>query len=382
MEALLLGIYSFFVWLIFFKFKWLPWNTTSQVTVVVIPIVGLTALILFLNVYAPSSSDVRVIKYVVQVVPQVRGRVVEVPVEPNTTVEKGTVLFRIDPTPFELQVRTLEAQLAATVGSVDQLNEELRSAVSNTEAIRPKLELARMRMEQYRELADSGAGDRFALEQAEADVNGLEAELTASIATEAQLRARLGATVGDDQAEVAQIKAELANARWELQETVFHAPARGTIINLQLRPGQMATALGFQPVMTFVEDEFQVIAFYQQNELHKVQAGDEAEIALKTYPGRIIKATVNSIVWAQGQGTIPMTAPVTGTLPETGSVPVKPGRFAVRLDIAERDRDLFLAAGAIGHGAIYTQHGHHIHLVRKVILRVGAFLDWLVLKLH
>jgi multidrug resistance efflux pump len=134
--------------------------------------------------------------------------------------------------------------------------------------------------------------------------------------------------------------------------------------------------------MTFVEDQFQVIAFFNQNELHKVQPGDEAEIALKTYPGRIIKATVNSIVWAQGQGTIPMAAPMTGALPETGSAPVKAGRFAVRLDIAERDRDIFLAAGAFGHGAIYTQHGHHIHLVRKVILRVGAFLDWLVLKLH
>ena len=75
MEALLLGIYSFFVWLIFIKLKWLPWNTVSQVTVVIIPIVGLTALILLLNVYAPSSSDVRVIKYVVQIVPQVRGQV-------------------------------------------------------------------------------------------------------------------------------------------------------------------------------------------------------------------------------------------------------------------------------------------------------------------
>ena len=32
MEAILLAIYSFFVWLIFIKFKWLPWNTTSQVT--------------------------------------------------------------------------------------------------------------------------------------------------------------------------------------------------------------------------------------------------------------------------------------------------------------------------------------------------------------
>ena len=30
MEALLLGIYAFFVWLIFFKFKWLPWNTACD----------------------------------------------------------------------------------------------------------------------------------------------------------------------------------------------------------------------------------------------------------------------------------------------------------------------------------------------------------------
>ena len=378
MEALLLGIYSFFVWLIFFKFKWLPWNKISQVTVVVIPIVALTALILMLNVYAPSSSDVRVIKYVVQVVPQVRGRVIEVPIEPNSPVKKGTVLFRIDPTPFELQVRTLEAQLSATEGSVEELNEELQSAVSRTRAVRAKLDLTRKRVEQNRELVATGAGDRFALEQAEADLRQLEAELSANAAAEAQVRARLGATVGDDQAEVAQIKAQLANARWELTQTVFYAPADGTVINLQLRPGQMATALGALPVMTFVEDQFQVIALYHQNELHQVQPGDEAEIALETYPGRIIKAKVDSIVWAQGQGQIPMTQ----TLPQTGATPLPPGRFAVRLNIAERDRGLFLAAGAVGHGAIYTQHGHHIHIVRKVILRVGSYVNYLVLKLH
>ena len=50
MEIILLGIYSFFVWLIFIKLKWLPWNTASQVTVVIIPIVGLAALILLLNI--------------------------------------------------------------------------------------------------------------------------------------------------------------------------------------------------------------------------------------------------------------------------------------------------------------------------------------------
>jgi multidrug resistance efflux pump len=378
MEALLLGIYSFFVWLIFFKFKWLPWNKTSQITVVIIPIVALTTLILCLNVFAPSSSDVRVIKYVVQVVPQVRGRVVEVPVAGNNPVKKGDVLFRIDPTPFDLQVRTLEAQLATAEGSVQELDEELRTAQSRTGAIRAKLDLERLRVKQNRELADTGAGDRFALEQSEANVAELEAELRANIAAEAQVRARLGATVGDDQAEIAEIKAQLANARWEQSQTVFYAPADGTVINLQLRPGQMATALGQLPVMTFVENDFQVLAFYNQNELHQVQPGDEAEIALETYPGRIIKASVDSIVWAQGQGQIPMSMNV----PQTGTQVQPPGRFAVKLTIADRDKDLFLAAGAHGHGAIYTQHGHHIHLVRKVILRVGSFLNWLVLKLH
>jgi multidrug resistance efflux pump len=378
MEALLLAIYSFFVWLIFIKFKWLPWNTTSQVTVVIIPIVALTTLVLCLNVFAPSSADVRVIKYVVQVVPQVRGRVIEVPIEGNSPVKKGDVLFRIDPTPYELQVNTLAAQLATTEGSVKQLNEELNSAVSRTEAVRAKLELARMRVQQNRELAETGAGDRFALEQAEADLKGLQSELAANVAAEAQVRARLGATVGDDQAEIAQIKAQLANAKWELSQTVFYAPADGTVINLQLRPGQMATALGAMPVMTFVEDEYQVLAFFGQNELREVEPGDEAEIALPTYPGRIIKASVDSIVWAQGQGQIPMSA----NLPQTGAAPSPPGRFAVRLDIADRDKDVYLAAGAVGNGAIYTQHGHHIHIVRRVIMRVGSYLNWLILKLH
>lgn len=378
MEALILGIYSFFVWLIFIKLKWLPWNTRSQVVVVVIPIVGLTTLILMLNIFAPSSADVRVIKYVVQVVPQVRGRVIEVPVEPNRAVQKGAVLFRIDPTPFELQVRVLEAQLANAEGGVKKLNEELRAAAARTASVRTKLELARERVAQNSELAASGAGDRFALEEAVTSAKDLEAQLRSSIAEQAQIRAHLGATVGDDQAEIAEIKARLATARWELSQTIFYAPSDGTVINLQLRPGQMATALGQLPVMTFVEDQFQVIALFDQNELHEVHAGDAAEIALETYPGRIIKAQVDSIVWAQGQGQVAMSA----TLPQTGGTPLPPGRFAVRLRIAERDRALFLAAGAAGHGAIYTRSGHHIHILRKVILRIGSYMNYLILKLH
>ena len=96
--------------------------------------------------------------------------------------------------------------------------------------------------------------------------------------------------------------------------------------------------------MTFVEEEYQVIALYAQNELHLVEPGNEAEITLKTYPGRIIKAKVDSIVWAQGQGQVAQS----GTLPQTGAFPQAPGRFPVKLIVAERDSDLFLPAGADG----------------------------------
>ena len=97
MELLLLGIYSFFAWLVFFKFKWLPWNIVSQVITITLPIIGLTALILTLNVVAPSSADVRVINYVVSVNPQVKGIVTEVPITPNRPVKKGEVLVAFAP---------------------------------------------------------------------------------------------------------------------------------------------------------------------------------------------------------------------------------------------------------------------------------------------
>src|SRR6266705_4732164 len=112
MELVLLIIYSVVVWLIFFKFKLLPWNITSQVIVVTIPIFALTVLILFMNIVAPSSSDVRAQNYVIPIVPRVTGQVTEVPIEPNRPIKKGDVLFKIDPEPFQLAMKAAEARLA------------------------------------------------------------------------------------------------------------------------------------------------------------------------------------------------------------------------------------------------------------------------------
>src|ERR1044072_7619501 len=116
MELILLIIYSLCVWFIFFKKKWLPWNITSQVIVVTIPIFALTVIILFMNIVAPWSHDIRAMNYVVPVVPRVTGTVTEVPIEPNRPIKKGDVLFKMDAVPFEGAGKAAEATLAQNNG--------------------------------------------------------------------------------------------------------------------------------------------------------------------------------------------------------------------------------------------------------------------------
>ena len=407
MEALLLGIYGFFVWLIFIKLKWLPWNIKTQVTVAIIPIVGLTALILLLNIFAPSSGDVRVFKYTVPIVSQVRGRVIEVPVEEgNRLVKKGEVLFKIDPEPYQLAVNQLEAQLANAAASQKELEESLkgargkvseaRSAIDQATArfgeVSARLELARKRVEQNRELVTTGAGSKFDLEQAETNLKEFEGQLAGARSAEAQARAavvqaqageqqtvqKLGAKVNGEFAQVAQIRAQLENARWDLEQTVTLSPCDCFVINLQLRPGAFVAGMPFNAVMTLVEADGQVVALFNQNELHRVAPGNEAEFTLNTIPGRIIKGKVDSVIWAQGQGQLPQS----GTLPMIGVLTQPPGRFAVKFDIADKDKEVFMAAGAAGNAAIYTERLAAIHIIRKVVLRVGSYINYLILKLH
>jgi len=393
MELILLGIYSFVVWLIFFKYRLLPWNTISQVIVITIPIIGLTLLILLLNIVAPSSADVRVVNYVVAVNARVQGLVTEVPVEPNRPVHKGEVLFKLDPTPFELEVTALEAQLEQlevqllTAGATTTgLSEQLRNARGAKASIASQLKLAQQREEQTRQLAATGAGSQYDYEAAQTNVVNLKAQLDAASATESQARAKLGAkTDSGDQDEIASAKAQIAraeaqlkDAKWRLDQTIYRAPANGTVVALSLRPGAMAVPLPLTPAMTFVEDDQWIMMIFKQNEVRKIKPGQEAEIAMKMYPGRVIKCKVDSIMWATAQGQLP----IGGVNTASGVAPVPPNSLAVRLLKDRKDTNLFLASGAMGGGAIYTDSGEPIHILRKIILRVGTKLDWLILKLH
>jgi multidrug resistance efflux pump len=299
--------------------------------------------------------------YVIPISPRVSGEVTEVPIEPNKPIKKGDVLFKVDPVPFEAASKAAEATLRG-------VKDQLTNATAKKASLTPRIDLAKKRVEQFSALAETGAGRRADLEQAQSDLGNLESEFLAADATESQAKAQ-----------IAKAEQDLLSAKYDLDGATHLAPANGRVTNLALRPGVRATQFATMAVMSFIEeDDPWVLAFFSQNELRYVESGNEAEIFMEMYPGRIIKCKVDSILWATAQGQMPISGNLAVTLP--GAPPE--ARIAVRLLLDGKDKDLFLAAGARGHGAIYTEHVKFLHIIRKVFVRVSAKIDWFVFKLH
>ena len=160
--------------------------------------IGIWALLLFfvlfipMQFFAPAGSLV-VFGYVNQIVPNVSGEVVEVPIEANQPLKKGDVLFRIDPRPFQLTVDRLEAALVEAGVGVSQLLENLRAAEANTGMARANLmanetDLDRRAREQLEAAQAQVVGTEASLQGARAQVTGTEANLQVARADLARMQ--------------------------------------------------------------------------------------------------------------------------------------------------------------------------------------------------
>ena len=275
-------------------------------------------LLLFVVLFIPMQfwapqGPLIVYAHSVQIVPNVAGVVIEVNVAENQQVNKGEVLFRIDPTLYKSQVDTLTAQL----------------------------DLAQTRLDQSQRLAKRGAGSTYDVEQFTGQVEQLEAQL--------------------------------AGARWNLEETTVRAPADGYVTGVSLREGARVVNFPFVQVMAFVETQNRVIAGQIfQNHLRYVEPGLPVEIALKMYPGRVFDAQVGYVVPVSPTGQV---AP-SGMAVAPSEVPHTP--FWVLIVPGEELASLELPIGATGTVAIYSKTGAPTHVIRKVIIRIEAIKNYIV----
>ena len=341
MDLLLILTYTAICVGIFKIFK-IPLNKWTVPTAVLGGIFIIGALIVLMNYNHPYSELARNYYVSTPVVPLVKGRVTEVPVKANQPVKQGDVLFRLDAVPFQEKVASLTARLASNKDFLKALDARLRSASLDRD--------------RAQELMRRGIGKQRDLDVTQANVDDIVAQID-------QQKASL-----DD------LSAQLNIAKYELAQTVVYAPSDGHVVQLALRPGMIATPFMYRPVMTFIhQNDTAYVGWFWQNSMQRLKAGDEAEVVIDGAPGRIFKGKVEAIIPAIASGNVQANAPLVDQ-----SSAQQPGRLPVLIRITDPDWAQYqVIAGSSGQAAIYTDHMHHVAIMRKILLRMGSWLNYL-----
>lgn len=263
---------------------------------------------------APSGA-VNVYQAVIEIVPSVTGEVVEVRTKPMVKMKTGDVIFTIDPTQYEASVKNLEAQVA----------------------------LSEANLERAENLMERGVG-----RQVDIDIYT---------------------------AEVDSANAGLENAMWELERTEVRAPSDGMVVALALRPGQRVANLPLRSWVAFVEDRSSRLAVgIPQSRLRHVEIGQAADVVLRIYPGRTLSATVSNITTINPAAQIQPS----GLLPNAPLVTDPALPYAVILELDDKSIDLMtIPGGSAGTAAIYTESVAATHVIRKVEMRMQAWLNYI-----
>lgn len=135
---IVLSLYALIVYLIFGRFKLLPWNGTWKTVVATVGLIIALVVIGALNYLTPSGR-VAIQGVTIEITPNVSGTVIEVGVEANEPVKKGDLLFRIDPTPYAAEVSRAEAALVDAQAAAEGLQAELETAEAEIERINAQL---------------------------------------------------------------------------------------------------------------------------------------------------------------------------------------------------------------------------------------------------
>ncbi len=379
MELLLILIYVSICYAVFKIFR-IPVNQWSLATATLGGIIGITLLLLVMNYNHPFTRNARIYFAVTPVLPGVRGRVIEVPVETNKPLKQGDVLFRIDPKPYEYVVNQKKAMLAEAEQNVKQLKASLDQGTATAEKANAQFELAQQNYDRQSELFQKGVIAKATLDTFARNLETARQSLAAARADEERARLAYTSNIGGVNTTVARLTAELADAQYDLDQTVVRAPSDGFVTQVALRPGAFVGATAARPVMVFVntnKGDQQLGAAFQQNSLQRVKAGDEAEVAFDAVPGRVFKGKVRNVLDAIAAGQVQLTGNLVDFDERTSG-----GRALATIDVTDDMSGYQIPLGAAGQVAIYTEHWHHVSMIRKILLRMRSWQNYVFLEGH
>src|SRR5271169_1719501 len=364
-----------FVYLVFFKFKWLKFSAAWGIVSFFFALHLFLIFVIGLRFVAPYSINAKVIQHTIQLIPRLPEPtlVTAVLVEPNVPVKKGQPLFQFDRRPYEYKVKQLQAQLAQAKQNVLILKADVDVALQKVDKAKSDLEFSRTMLQATEKLAQTGAAPKEESLKYIAKTAVDEAAVHETQAEADRARLHYESEIDGVNTTVAEVEAERDQALYYLDNTTLVAPEDGRIINLQVRPGMVAGDLRVGAIASFIcEADRYLLASYNAESLKFVHIGQPVEIALNLYPGQIFKGKVESIWKASGNGQLLPSGTLLTFNPPPPDVPQ--GRFAVRILFANKDQSLF-PIGAQGAAAIYAGGGAYAAL-RRIVIRSYSWWNW------
>ena len=294
---------------------------------------------------SPETNDAYVYADTIDVVPEVSGRIVEMPIRDNQRVKKGDLLFRIDPRPYQAMLDDAKARLTTLDAQIMLTQRTIKAQEYNAQSVAAAVERARALVKQttstrirLEPLVPQGFASQEDLDQARTAEKAARAELEATLLQAKQASA---AVTGVDAmvAQRAGVLAQIALAELHLEFTEVRAPFNGVVVALKTTVGQYASAL--KPVFTLLDDDrWYVIANFRETDLNNVRPGVAARITVMTNHNR----TFNGVVDSVGSGVLPEGGSVIEGLPliqkSINWVHVSQ-RFPVKIAVSDPDPELF-----------------------------------------
>lgn len=360
-----------------FKIFHIPLNKWTVPTAVLGGVFIVGGLVLLMNYNHPYTPYAKEMFVSVPINPAVRGVVTEVHVAPNVPLKKGDVLFKLDPTPFEAVVMQKRAALAAAELEVPQLEAAWRTAKASVELALADRDRTKSAFDRYdkgqRQAGVDSPFSELELDNRRQRYLAAEAQYTAAKSEELRVRLAYESNVDGVNTKVAGLRAELDKALYELEQTVVYAPSDGIVTQMALRPGIVAVPMPLRSVISFIPNEERYMAgAFWQNSLLRLKEGDTAEVILDAAPGQVFSGTVAKILPAMAEGELQST----GSLMPSRMLTL-PGRVVVLIKVDNNQISQSFPAGVSGEIAIYTEHFSHVAVMRKVLVRMQGWLNYL-----
>ncbi|MEM6460596.1 MAG: HlyD family secretion protein [Pseudomonadota bacterium] len=322
----------------------------------------------------PFTTDAYVQTYVVQVAPRIEGQVTQVLATQASQVTKGDPLFRLDPDPYQFEVDRLTASLALAETNIRTLQAQLESGEAVVKQREANVKLAQATFDRISALTQDDFATQQQLDEAADTLRSDNALLNQAQADVVDVQTQLDSMIGDEHSQVAQARAELKLAQYNLEQTTVYAPVDGIIDNMQLQVGKYVDA--GDEVMTLIDTaQWWIVANFPENALSIIQPGQKVKLSYFMYPGRIFDGEVTSIGYGvyEGQGI------ASGELPEVQNPNdwiTQSQRFQVRITPSTDDMQP-LRVGATARIMILSSDNLVMNGLGRFWLWVGAQLDYL-----